>query len=378
MAELGPPADLWLPFQLDPNTTDQGHYFMAAGRLTPGVTLEQAQSRLQISGDEYRSRFPIALPPNNSFSVDRLRDLVVRDARATLLILSAAVAFVLLIACANVANLLLVRATARKREIAIRAAIGAGRGRIVRQLLTESVMLSLAGGALGLVFGLVGIRALLAVNTAGLPRLGENGALVALDWRVAAFTAAVAVGTGLLFGLMPALHSSRADLNATLKDSVGRSGAVLRHNKARSALVVVEVALALVLLIGSALLIRTLVALRNVEPGFDASNVLTMRMSLTGPRFLTSAAVEQLVRDGVERLRALPGVEDGQRHVLRAARRRLRPAIHISWAARWTRSRSTAAAAGSRFLRTTSTSSRYRSSADGHLPRATIARRRRW
>jgi predicted permease len=309
VAELGSTPDLWVPFQLDPNTTDQGHYFQVAGRLRAGVTLEQAQARLQISADEYRSRFPNALRPTEGFSVEPFRDVFVRNARETLLILSAAVGFVLLIACANVANLLMVRATARKRELAIRAAIGAGRGRIVRQLLTESVLLSAAGGALGLVLGMLGIRGLLAINTAGLPRVGEAGALVGLDWRVAAFTAAVALGTGILFGLFPAFQSSRADLNATLKDSTGRSGAVLRHNKARSLLVVAEVALALVLLVGSALLIRTLVAIGDVEPGFDTANVLTMRMSLTGPRFLESAAVERLVRDGAERIEALPGVE---------------------------------------------------------------------
>jgi predicted permease len=202
-----------------------------------------------------------------------------------------------------------VRATARKRELTIRAAVGAGRRRIVRQLLTESVILSLAGGVIGLALGMMGIRALLAIDTAGLPRIGENGSLVALDWHVVAFTAAVALGTGIVFGLVPALHSSRPDLSSALKDSAGRSGAVLRHNKTRSLLVVAQVALALVLLIGSALLIRTLVALRTVEPGYDPNNVLTMRMSLTGPRFFKSAAVEQLVRDGVERLQRLPGVE---------------------------------------------------------------------
>jgi predicted permease len=155
-----------------------------------------------------------------------------------------------------------------------------------------------------------GIRALLAINTAGLPRVGEDGALVGLDWRVVAFTTAVAFGTGILFGLIPALQSSKADLTTTLKESSGRSGSGFRQNKTRSVLVVTEVALALVLLIGSALLIRTAVALSHVDPGFDASNVLTMRMSLTGPRFLTSEGVAQLVRDGLERVRAIPGVID--------------------------------------------------------------------
>jgi putative ABC transport system permease protein len=309
IAEFGQEPDLWIPFQLDPNTVDQGHFFQAAARLKPGVTLEQAQARLKLSADDYRAKFPQALQQNNSFSVEPLQQVFVRNARPTLLILSAAVAFVLLIACANVANLLLVRATARKREVALRAAIGAGRARIIRQLLTESVALSVIGGAIGLVLGILGIRTLLTINTAGLPRIGEQGALVAVDWRVLVFTAVVSVATGIVFGLVPALQSSRTDLNATLKDSIGQSGATFRYNKARSILVVVEVALALLLLVGSALLIRTLVALRNVNPGFDATNVLTMRMSLTGPKYFQTAGVDQLLRDGVERLQAIPGIE---------------------------------------------------------------------
>jgi predicted permease len=310
MAEFGGDApELWVPFQLDPNTVDQGHFFQSAARLKPGVSLAQAQARLKLSTEEFKRKFANGLADGNSFSVERVQEITVRNTRTMLLVLSAAVAFVLLIACANVANLLLVRATARKREIALRAAIGAGRGRIVRQLLTESVMLSVAGGVIGLVLGIVAIRALLSVNTAGLPRIGDQGALVGLDWRVLLFTAVVAIGTGILFGLIPALQSSRTDLSTTLKDSTGRSGATLRHNKARSTLVVAEVALALVLLVGSALLIRTLVNLRNVEPGYDPANVLTMRMSLTGPRYEQTAGVEQLLRDGLERLRRLPGIE---------------------------------------------------------------------
>jgi putative ABC transport system permease protein len=306
--DFGPPPQVWTPFQLDPNTKDQGHYFQAAGRLKPGVTLEQAKARLQVSAADYNRKFPNALGPNQGFTVQPIRDVLVRNVKNALLVLVGAVSFVLLIACANVANLLLARATGRRREIAIRAAIGGSRGRIIRQLLTESVVLSAVGGVLGLLFGMVGIRALLAVNTAGLPRIGEDGALVGMDWRVVAFTMLMALGTGILFGLIPALQSSKTDLTTTLKESSGRSGSGFRQNKTRSFLVVIEVALALVLLIGSALLIRTAVALAHVDPGFDASNVLTMRMSLSGPRFLKSEGVAQLVRDGVERLRAVPGV----------------------------------------------------------------------
>ncbi len=306
--DFGPPPQVWIPFQIDPNTKDQGHYFQTAGRLKPGVTLEQAKARLDVSAAEYKRKFPNALRPNNSFTVQPVREALVRNVRSSLLVLAGAVSFVLLIACANVANLLLARATGRRREIAIRAAIGGSRGRIIRQLLTESLVLSTAGGILGLLFGMAGIRALLAINTASLPRVGEDGALVGVDWRVVAFTMVVALGTGILFGLIPALQGSKADLTTTLKESSGRSGTGFRQNKARSVLVVTEVALALVLLIGSALLIRTAVALSRVNPGFDSSRVLTMRMSLTGPRFLKSEGVAQIVRDGVDRLRAIPGV----------------------------------------------------------------------
>jgi putative ABC transport system permease protein len=301
--------ELWIPFQIDQNTTDQGHYFTVAARLKPGIALEQAQARLQLSAEDYRAKFPNALGPNQAFGVERMQSVLVRNVRPTLLILSGAVSFVLLIACANVANLLLVRATGRRREIAVRAALGAGRGRIMRQLLTESVMLSLAGGALGLFLGVVGIRALLSINTAGLPRIGEEGARVGIDWRVVSFAVIISVATGVLFGLIPALQTSRADLTSTLKESAGRSGTGFRQNKARAILVVSEVALALILLVGSALLIRTSLALRAVDPGFDAAHVLTMKMSLQNPKFFQADAVERLVRDGVERLRAVPGVE---------------------------------------------------------------------
>ncbi|MGE5815943.1 MAG: ABC transporter permease, partial [Acidobacteriota bacterium] len=258
--DFGPPPQVYLPFQLDPNTSDQGHYFRVAARLKPGVTLDQAKARMKLAADEFRRKFPNSLGPNNSFTVQPIREVLVRNVRSSLFVLAGAVSFVLLIACANVANLLLVRATTRRREIAIRAAIGGSRGRIIRQLLTESVVLSLAGGLLGLAFGVIGIRALLTINTADLPRIGEQGALVGLDWRVLLFTLAVSVGTGVLFGLIPALQSARTDLTTTLKESAGRSGTGFRQNKARSILVVAEVALALVLLVGSALLIRTAVA----------------------------------------------------------------------------------------------------------------------
>jgi predicted permease len=307
--EFGPTPQVWVLFQFDPNTADQGHYFQAMGRLKPGVTLQQANARMGASAKDFRQKFPTALSPQNSFGVKTIRDVIVRDdVKSSLKIYGGAVGFVLLIACANVANLLLVRATGRRREIAIRAAIGGSRGRIIRQLLTESVVLSLAGGVFGLFLGWAGIRALLSVNTAGLPRVGENGAYVGLDWRVVVFAMAVSLATGIIFGLIPALQSSKTDLTTTLKESAGRSGTGFRQNKARSILVVVEVGLALVLLIGSALLIRTAMALGRVDPGFDTHNVLTLKMSLKGAQYDKAEAVEQVVRNGVEKLKSIPGV----------------------------------------------------------------------
>jgi len=306
--DTDPVADLWLPFQFDPNSNDQAHYFMAAGRLKPGVTLAQANAQMKVAADQFRRRYP-ETNPQQGFGVQLLRDSIVSDVRSSLLVLVGAVSFVLLIACANVANLLLVRATGRKREFAIRAAMGASRSRIIRQLLTESVLLSLIGGVLGLILGFVGVKALLAVSPGGIPRIGENGAGVGIDWRVLAYTLGVSVFTGILFGLFPAFSAARPDLNSTLKESSNRAGTGFRQNIARSLLVITEVWLAVVLLIGAALLIRTFVALRGVNPGFNAHNVLTMEMSLTGDRFTKTAGVAQLVRDGRERLNAIPGVE---------------------------------------------------------------------
>jgi putative ABC transport system permease protein len=304
-----PEADILLPFQFDPNSSNQGHYFMAAGRLKPGVTLAQANAALKVAADQFRRRYPAAIGPKGGFEVAPLRDSIVSDVRSSLLVMLGAVSLVLLIACANVANLLLVHATGRKREFAIRAAMGAGRSRIILQLLTESVLLSVTGGLLGLVLGYVGLRALLAVSPGDIPRIGEHGAAVALDWRVLVFTLSVSMLTGILFGLFPAIGASRPDLNSTLKESSNRSGTGFRQSKARSLLVVSEVSLALVLLIGAALLIRTFLALRDVNPGFEAHNVLTLEMSLTGDRFQKTAGVAQLVRNGRERLNAIPGVE---------------------------------------------------------------------
>jgi predicted permease len=305
--ELGGP-EVWLALQIDPATTEQAHFFRAVARLAPGVTLEQAQARMQASHATFNERYPTTAVDNETFTALRFQEALVGDTGRTLWVLLGAVGFVLLIACANVANLLLVRAAHRRREIAIRSALGAGRRRIVQQLLTESVLLAAVGGVLGIAVGFIAMRALLAVDTAGLPRLGDAGTLLGMDWRVLTFAAALSLATGVLFGLAPALASARVDLNAVIKSAGGRSGSDRREGKARSALVLVEVMLAVVLLIGAALLIRTSIALATVEAGFNAENVLVLRTALAGPRYASTASLAQTLRDGRERLRAVPGV----------------------------------------------------------------------
>jgi putative ABC transport system permease protein len=302
-----PPADVYLPLQADPNTTNQGHFLSAAARLLPGVTLEEARAQMKVAAERFRQAHPEAIGKEESATADLFQESMVGNVRQPLMILLGAVALVLLIACANVANLLLARATRRSREIAIRGALGAGRWRIVRQLLTESLMLSLAGGAVGMLIGPWGVRALMALSPGNLPRAAELADATPLDWRVLAFSLAVAVATGLLFGLIPALQISRTDLNSTLKESSSRSGTGRRHF-ARSALVVTEISLALILLIGAALLIRTFASLRQVNAGFNPSHVLSFETSLAGGKYSTSERVDLLTRDIVRRIETVPGV----------------------------------------------------------------------
>ncbi len=304
-----PSPDLYLPFQADPNSTNQGHYFRVAAHLKPDVSLGAAKAALNLAAEEFRRQFPEAIGPKDSFTVEPMQQLMVRNVRQALYILLGAVACVLLIACANVANLLLARATGRSREIAIRSAIGAGRGRIIRQLLTESVLLSAMGGIAGLAVGTLGVRALLAINPGNIPRIGEDGSAVTLDWAVLGLTLLLSLVTGILFGLVPAFHASRVDINSTLKEATSRSGSGLRQNKARSALVVAEMALAIVLLVGAGLLIRTFSALHSVAPGFDPHNVLTMDTALTGTNYDRTAAITTMSREAIERIEAIPGVE---------------------------------------------------------------------
>jgi putative ABC transport system permease protein len=305
------PADLWLPFQFDLNSQDMAHYFTVAARLRPGVTVPQANAQLRLAADEYRHLYgENSLPPGAGFGVASLQEAEIGDIRSSLLVLLGAVGFVLLIACANVANLLLAKAAGRKREFATRAALGAGRGQIIRQLLIESLMLSFSGGFIGLILGFVGVRVLLRINPGNIPRIGEGGSAVALDWNILLFTLGISVLTGIVFGLVPAISASRLDLVTALNDSGGRSGMGVRGGKLRSALVISEMALTVVLVIGAALLIRTFVNLQSVDPGFATHNVISMAMSVSGDRFQTTAPVAQVIRDGTDRLLAIPGVLD--------------------------------------------------------------------
>jgi predicted permease len=306
-------ADVWIPLQADPNSTNQGHYLSAAARLKPGVTVEAAKAELKVIGERFRKANPKFMDPNESVAVVPLREAEVGDVRLALLVLLSAVVLVLLIACANVANLLLVRAAGRQRELAIRAAIGAGRWRVIRQLLTESVLLAGLGGVLGLFIGLWGVRLLLAVAPGNIPRLtdqeGFHAAMPILDWRVVVFTLAISLVTGIVFGLVPALHATNPNLATSLNEASGRSGSGRRQNRTRAVLVATELALALVLLIGATLMIRTFVGLRTVNPGFDARNVLTMQTSLAGGNYKSTARVAGLTVTALQRIEALPGVE---------------------------------------------------------------------
>jgi predicted permease len=308
-----PDADVFIALQPDPNSTNQGHYLAIAGRLKPGVTVARAAGEMKLLGDQFRRANPKWMGDSEQATVLAMRDVMVRDIRPTLLILLGAVGLVLLIACANVANLLLARAADRQREIAIRAAMGAGRGRIVRQLLVESVLLASLGAIAGVVLGVWGARMLLALSPGGLPRvddLAQGSTLGALlDWRIIAFTGAVAIATGLLFGAAPALHLSRTDLSSTLKEAGGRGSSNRRAARTRDVLVVVEMALALVLLVGAVLLVRTFVGLRQIQPGFQVQNILTMRTSLAGSNYATTRQVETLARNVLQRIEALPGVQ---------------------------------------------------------------------
>jgi putative ABC transport system permease protein len=304
------PVDVFVPLGLradQPNMTERGNHpgMYVLGLLKPNVSVAQARADIKTIAERLAQQYP-ATNGGQSAVLDSLQDRAVEDIRPVLLILLAAVGLVLLIACTNVANLLLARAASRSKEIAIRTALGAGRLRIIRQLLTESLLLSVMGGTLGLLFAMWGIDALLAALPEDVPRLLVAG--IGLNKTVLAFTFAVSIVTGILFGLAPALQASKSNLNETLKDG-GRTSAGAGRQRVRNLLVVAEVAFSLLLLVSAGLLIKSFARLQQTELGFDPTNVLTLRVPLPEARYKENAQVENFWAELLQRVRALPGVE---------------------------------------------------------------------
>ncbi len=301
-------AEFWMP--LASNLSEgaraaRGAVFMQLiGRLKPGVTLEQAQAEMNAIASRLETQYPDA---NTGLNIALLpsHERLVGKVRPALLVLLAAVAFVLLIACANVANLMLARATVRRKEVAIRTALGASRWRVVRQMLTESLLLSALGGAAGLLLAMWGMDLLVAVIPADIPRTGEIG----LDKYVLLFTAVVTTLTGLIFGLVPALQASKTDLNETLKDGTRGMSGGMQRNRVRSALVITEIALSLVLLIGAGLLFQSFRRLLEVSPGFDADEVLTAEVTVSDKKYPEEAQRSAFYREALGRMQALPDVQ---------------------------------------------------------------------
>jgi putative ABC transport system permease protein len=313
-AHLETSADVWFPLCADRRSNDHIGRVRVIARVRAGISLKEGDKDVDGTRIAFLQQYPsdsqLGAPVlfAEMFRAIPLRDAVVGDVLPALYILMGAAGFLLAISCANTAALLLARASRRTREMAARLAAGAQRQQILFQLLTESVLLSLGGGAGSLLLGYVGVRALLAISPADLPRIGANGSAIALDWRVFLITLIVSAFVGVLCGLIPAVNASRTDINVLVKDSTSDSGMTFRRNSWRSHLVIVEISFSLVLLAGAGLLIRTFVAKRAINRRFDERNVMTLSMSLSNPRFDETTQVAQLVRHAERRLRTIPGV----------------------------------------------------------------------
>jgi putative ABC transport system permease protein len=299
-------AELWTPLQFDYAHAPPRNYtfFTVFGRLKPGVTFGQAQAEMDGIAMQFRKEFPEHAGTQVRIRAVPLQQDVVKHARPALLVLLGAVGLVLLIACANVAHLLLVRATVREGEFALRTALGASRGAVVRQLLAESAVLAAAGGALGLGITVLALGLLRALHPSNLPRLAE----VAVDGRVLAFTALTCATTTLLFGLAPALQAAGRDPQRTLQGG-GRAGTGASRHRIRALLILGEVGLSVVLLVGAGLLVRSFIALQDVRPGFDADDVLTFELALPASRYPNAGARRSFLRELERRLGELPGVK---------------------------------------------------------------------
>ena len=299
-------AQIWTPMGLTPEeaVVRGEHHYLAVAKLKPGITVAQAQAEMNTISERLARTYP-ADDKGWGANVLSLRDDLVGDVRPALLMMLGAVAFVLLIACANVANLLFGRAFARRKEVAIRSALGASRGNVTQLLLIESVIVAVTGGALGLITAHFGIQLLLKFFADKLPRMGEIG----LSASVLLFTLGLSLVTGLISGLLPALSMTRGDVNEALKQGLGRMDADTSSGFTRSALVTVEVALSLVLLVGAGLMVRSLWKLQTADAGFDERNVLTMNVSVPKRQFTAPAQETQFFTDVLDRVRALPGVD---------------------------------------------------------------------
>ncbi len=301
---VGKMPELWMPFAFTAADREpHGRFMMAIARLKPGIPLTEAQTQMNTVASGLTAEFP-QFDTGWTVKLVPVHDQLSGDLRPALLVLSGAVAFVLLIACANVANLLLARGAVRQREIAIRTALGAARSRVVRQLLTESIVLGVTGGLFGLLVAQWSLALLLAFSPVDLTALGH----VTLSYPVLGFTAAVSIFTAILCGFAPAFEGSRADVQEALKDGARQVGAGTRHRRLRHAFVIAEIALAVVLLVGAGLMLRSFQGLRQVNPGFDSHNVLTMRVSLPLARYTDSAARLRFFRSAVTRIADIPGV----------------------------------------------------------------------
>jgi putative ABC transport system permease protein len=297
-------ADVWLPTAINPNNPERrNHEYGVVARLKPGVTAQQARAEMIVIARRLESAYP-ATNTGSGITLFPMAEMFTGRIRPVLLILLGAVGLLLLIACANLANLLLARAATREKEIAIRGALGAGRRRIVRQLLTESLVLALAGGALGLVLATWGVRLLRSVVPDMFPMLQH----MRVDASVLAFTFGISILTGLLFGLVPAWRSSRTDLNTTLKEAAGRSESAGGSHRIRSFLLASEVALAVLLSVSAGLLLRSFVRVTAVDPGMRTANVLTMNLSLPEVKYDTPLKRAAFYKNLIERLDTLPGV----------------------------------------------------------------------
>jgi putative ABC transport system permease protein len=296
--------EFWRPIALDPSkATRGGHFLGVIARLRPGVTVQQADAEMRTIAERLAAQYPDS-SANESAETIALHDLIVGPIRPMLLTLLAAVGVVVLIACANVANLLLVRASVREKEIAIRAALGAGGRRLVRQMLVESLVLALAGGALGILLAYLAVSPIQTLGLGSIPRVSE----LSLDLTVLAFGFGVSLATGVLFGLVPAWQAARPGVGAVLKEG-GRSSATAGGRWMRSALLVAEVALSIVLLVGASLLIRSFARLTSVDPGFTADRVLAFRVALPATSYPEDHNRVAFYDRLIERLGSLPGVE---------------------------------------------------------------------